>query len=357
MPLPPALAARLAKRGIIKVTEAPKEAVETPEPPLAAQSKPQPAAAPAEEIIAEDYDEGLPQAAQEEPQPYAGWGLCPNKWNVYHDCTPTCRELWAVPRPPSPSYERKRRRMLRKHPLPPNWLEVWEAGLARHYYWNPAKGLVSWLAPSHPRSQVTRGVTELRRLLHSERAQHGTAARSDEEDAGDESSSESSDSDEDSDAERRSRHSDATDSMSSDDDDGDDPASPSGRLTPPPPPPPPKADAPPPTAPTPAMPAPPPPAKAPPPPKGRGQKRPRPQRASGDALDPMDPAAYGDCPRGGWSAGLPDRTDAKTGVDSTVSGPLFQQRPYPSPGAVLRNNQQPGPMLPPAAPPAPKGGE
>ena len=31
--------------------------------------------------------------------------------------------------------------------------------------------------------------------------------------------------------------------------------------------------------------------------------------------------------------------EAKTGVDTTASGPLFQQRPYPSPGAVLRANK------------------
>lgn len=43
--------------------------------------------------------------------------------------------------------------------------------------------------------------------------------------------------------------------------------------------------------------------------------------------------------RGNWSAGLERSGDAKTGVDSTASGPLFQQRPYPSPGAVLRANR------------------
>ena len=31
---------------------------------------------------------------------------------------------------------------------------------------------------------------------------------------------------------------------------------------------------------------------------------------------------------------------AKTGVDVTASGPLFQQRPYPNPGAVLRANRE-----------------
>lgn len=42
--------------------------------------------------------------------------------------------------------------------------------------------------------------------------------------------------------------------------------------------------------------------------------------------------------RGNWSTGLPKRNEAKTGADTTAAGPLFQQRPYPSPGAVLRAN-------------------
>lgn len=44
--------------------------------------------------------------------------------------------------------------------------------------------------------------------------------------------------------------------------------------------------------------------------------------------------------RGTWSTGLPKRNEAKTGADTTAAGPLFQQRPYPSPGAVLRANAE-----------------
>lgn len=43
--------------------------------------------------------------------------------------------------------------------------------------------------------------------------------------------------------------------------------------------------------------------------------------------------------RGTWSTGLASRGDAKTGADTTASGPLFQQRPYPSPGEILRRNR------------------
>uniref|UniRef100_A0A4W3GIE7 Uncharacterized protein n=1 Tax=Callorhinchus milii TaxID=7868 RepID=A0A4W3GIE7_CALMI len=46
------------------------------------------------------------------------------------------------------------------------------------------------------------------------------------------------------------------------------------------------------------------------------------------------------CYRGSWATGLPKRNEAKTGADTTAAGPLFQQRPYPSPGAVLRANAE-----------------
>ena len=94
-----------------------------------------------------------------------------------------------------------------------------------------------------------------------------------------------------------------------------------------------------------------------------------------DDLDPMDPAAYSDTPRyslaflavclafvclvllskcsktlpifyiaalhrGTWSTGLDRRGEVKTGVDTTANGPLFQMRPYPSPGDILRANKK-----------------
>lgn len=57
-----------------------------------------------------------------------------------------------------------------------------------------------------------------------------------------------------------------------------------------------------------------------------------------DEIDPMDPSSYSDAPKGDWGRGLPKQGDAKTGVDVTANGPLFQQRPYPAPGAILRMN-------------------
>ena len=69
---------------------------------------------------------------------------------------------------------------------------------------------------------------------------------------------------------------------------------------------------------------------------------PRPQRKrrgkTVEALDPMDPAAYSDAPRGDWNSGLSG--PQPKAADTTAGGPLFQQRPYPSPGSVLQANRK-----------------
>ncbi|KAL8459455.1 hypothetical protein ACS0TY_036807 [Phlomoides rotata] len=76
------------------------------------------------------------------------------------------------------------------------------------------------------------------------------------------------------------------------------------------------------------------------PPHGRGYKKDNKKRAysEDDELDPMDPSSYSDAPRGGWVVGL--KGVQPRAADTTATGPLFQQRPYPSPGAVLRKNAE-----------------
>ncbi|KAH9675122.1 polyglutamine tract-binding protein 1 [Citrus sinensis] len=126
------------------------------------------------------------------------------------------------------------------------------------------------------------------------------------------------------------------------------------------------------------------------PPMGRGNRKDSRKRAfsEDDELDPMDPSSYSDAPRGGWVVGLkgvqPRAADTTAtllltcvylcmcasmlkcihmfiiplvyinfGSDQALrlivllvksfcefQGPLFQQRPYPSPGAVLRKNAE-----------------
>ncbi|GLT88016.1 hypothetical protein SLE2022_060610 [Rubroshorea leprosula] len=76
------------------------------------------------------------------------------------------------------------------------------------------------------------------------------------------------------------------------------------------------------------------------PPMGKGNRRDNRKRtySEDDELDPMDPSSYSDAPRGGWVVGL--KGVQPRAADTTATGPLFQQRPYPSPGAVLRRNAE-----------------
>ncbi|KAK3162831.1 hypothetical protein QOZ80_1BG0094350 [Eleusine coracana subsp. coracana] len=76
------------------------------------------------------------------------------------------------------------------------------------------------------------------------------------------------------------------------------------------------------------------------PPFGKGNKKDhrKRNRLEDDELDPMDPSSYSDAPRGGWVVGL--KGVQPRAADTTAAGPLFQQRPYPSPGAVLRRNAE-----------------
>jgi len=276
MPLPAALQARLLKRGIIKT---------------GSDSQPE------EEIIAEDYDDH-PNTNTDQvpanivvppPQLVESFSRvisdckaapgCPNKWNIYHECSLFCYERWGDGiRDPNPSEELKRLKMLRKYPLPKNWDEIYDPGTGRYYYWNTSLDEVSWMPPLHPRAKVSLPAARLRELQkHSESYS------------------------------REVEMSDALDEENMDDiDDGQ-------HITE----------------------------------KYVQKKREvhRPPRGGrfvkkSTELDPMDPAAYSDIPRGNWSTGLERQGEAKTGADTTAAGPLYQMRPYPSPGAVLRANAE-----------------
>ncbi|XP_050696040.1 polyglutamine-binding protein 1-like [Eriocheir sinensis] len=308
MPLPPALAAKLAKRGIIN---APKD------------SDPESAAGAEEEIIAEDYDDtpqqqplphpSYPPAVEPQPtDPYQGFPGCPNKWNVFHECNASCRDQWKERNFVDPDYDRKRLRMLAKYPLPAHWQEVLDPGIGRYYYWNMETDLVSWLPPGHARCQVSRSAGTLRKEMAAEMHKNRHSSDSQQETEGEMTRVENEE------------VNDAEDNMSDKSEDSGDEGSQrdkreerwerggGGRE---------RGE------------------------KGKDRSRGRDRDRRGgrrqppsEELDPMDPASYGDCGRGTWSSGLPQRNEARTGADVTASGPLFQMRPYPSPGAVLKAN-------------------
>ncbi|XP_069141783.1 polyglutamine-binding protein 1-like [Argopecten irradians] len=300
MPLPAALLARLQKRGIVK---------EKDEPPVAPVIAPVSSSEPVEEVFAEDYDDPAkdltPHLEEQEnatiiPEPEnigpLVWEVsaCPNINNPYHKCVSYCQERWGMKTfNASDDMLRKRDRMLRRYPLPEGWEEVADAETNRYYYWNFLTDEVSWLSPVHPSANITVSAQKVNKNVSMVDISSRLDGYDSEEDIDMKSDSDLSPSSSDSD-------SDVEEEMVEK------------------------------------------------PSRGRGQRdqghgRGRGGRRQKEELDPMDPASYSEVPRGTWSTGLDRRGEAKTGADITASGPLFQQRPYPSPGEILRRNQGGGP--------------
>ncbi|CAH1781056.1 unnamed protein product [Owenia fusiformis] len=283
MPLPAGLLARLKKRGLVKVDD------NTPDE--------------GEEVFAEDYDDDerpkpIPEEEPIEKEQETEFdenrelvhevSACPNIMNMYHSCTKFCEERWGKKEfSPSEAMIRRRDRTLTAHPLPEKWREVADTDTNRYYYWNVHTDEVSWLPPTHPRAKVTFPAEKLKNLLEGKE-------NVDNEPEEDEQPVMPSIDDSDFEAlenqiRRKAREKEQEQKREKQ-----------------------KKER-------------------------RGEKR---KKADEDTLDPMDPASYSDIARGSWSTGLERGGDAKTGVDSTASGPLFQQRPYPSPGAILRANRK-----------------
>ncbi|XP_011701081.1 PREDICTED: polyglutamine-binding protein 1 isoform X2 [Wasmannia auropunctata] len=277
MPLPAALAARLAKRGLIAGSEKHESGKKE------AKKKVH------EEVIAEDYDNTKDEINQIDiSQKFMGYSGCPNKYNIYHECTKKCKELWGAGQvQPSDKYLKLQMRLIQKYPLPETWKAVYDPGSGQHYYWDWSSDLVSWLPPGHPKCQISQPASQLREELHLKLGDQDDNMSSDDSTSDQEQMEveESEPVKKDRKIENRARY------------------------------------------------------------KGPDNKRIyRSDRTDGKdskdrTLDPMDPASYSDIPRGKWSDGLAKHNEAKTGADTTASGPLYQMRPYPSPGAVLRSNR------------------
>uniref|UniRef100_A0A914UZU4 WW domain-containing protein n=1 Tax=Plectus sambesii TaxID=2011161 RepID=A0A914UZU4_9BILA len=134
MPLPAALLARLKRRGILQEGEE-------------------------EEVIAESYDDDSKTTStiRKQASNAAGAPGCPNKWNPFHSCVEFCYDYWREGTPENRlpvEYNRRRLRMLKKYPLPNGWKEVYDPGVARHYYWSTETDEVSWLSPVHPKAII-----------------------------------------------------------------------------------------------------------------------------------------------------------------------------------------------------------
>uniref|UniRef100_A0A069DRZ6 Polyglutamine-binding protein 1 n=1 Tax=Panstrongylus megistus TaxID=65343 RepID=A0A069DRZ6_9HEMI len=267
MPLPPALAAKLAKRGLVndaalRNTQEKRQKTDIEE-----------------EVIAENYDSNYKSSGNnygdeitsvQVDKHFKGHSGCPNKWNIYHECTGFCARHWGKGIiTPDAKYLRKHARLLAKYPLPNNWKEVYDPGTGKHYYWEMSSDMVSWLPPAHPKANISESAATIREERH--------LVATDADKSGDE-----------------------TESGEEEEEDTVAPGTKDKVIE-------------------------------------NKRKEPRPKSKTNE-LDPMDPAAYSDAPRGKWSDGLERGNEAKTGADVTASGPLYQMRPYPNPGAVLRAN-------------------
>merc|ERR1712168_1220079 len=357
----------MGKRGIVTAeTEAKRKKLE--------EEQQQQQKEPEEEIIAEDYDDDEAQmpdddrgsdgesddddeedeedeedddGADDEDATTVKLNACPNLRNPYHDCTAFCAKKWGTKSfNPDKENERKRKRMMTKYPLPENWVEEPDVWTGRYYYWNLETDEVSWFPPGHPRAKI--GLPAKKLILLKSKMKTAPKANAAEEEEEESESEEEEEEAED----RRKRRDDRAEANAGNSDSGSESDSESRRRD--------QSGRPEEAAAmgriemdrrrdtnTPTM------GRIDmPPPASRGEDRRPGFRGRGggggggrnkapakDALDPMDPASYSDIPRGKWSDGLPTQAaEAKTGVDSTASGVLFQMRPYPSPGAVLRAN-------------------
>ncbi|XP_015594445.1 polyglutamine-binding protein 1 isoform X2 [Cephus cinctus] len=273
MPLPAALAARLAKRGLISGAEKHESAKRESKKKVH------------EEVIAEDYDNAKDEINQIDlSQKFMGYSGCPNKYNIYHECNKKCKELWGVGHlQPCEKYLKCQTRLIQKYPLPETWKSVYDPGSGQHYYWDWASDLVSWLPPAHPKCQISQPASQLREELHLK------AADQDDNMSSDDSGSDQESMEIDEIDNKKEQKSESRERYKNTD--------------------------------------------------NRRVQRVENKDKKDRTLDPMDPASYSDIPRGKWSDGLVRHNEAKTGADTTASGPLYQMRPYPSPGAVLRSNR------------------
>lgn len=311
MPLPAALAAKLAKRGLVQEKPSSLSSPSQDESSEKNQtnditstvsiSDPTTLAVGEEEVIAESYDDQIENQAPNQlvlkhpthralsdddsndsfldssGRKFKGFIYCPNKNNIYHDCTTFCEETWKK-REPDPKYLKRKKKMLSKYPLPSHWKEVYDAGIGHFYYWEVDSDSVSWLPPSHPKAEITEPAV----IRRQQRDFESDSEDNDSDNKSEISESSEEDSDDDTDIRKDFKKRKLEDLE-----------------------------------------------------KSRAKGR---NKLEKNNLDPMDPAAYSDIPKGGWSDGLNRGSEAKTGVDVTAAGSLYQMRPYPNPGAVLRAN-------------------
>uniref|UniRef100_A0A182K311 WW domain-containing protein n=1 Tax=Anopheles christyi TaxID=43041 RepID=A0A182K311_9DIPT len=91
---------------------------------------------------------------------------CQNKYNIYHLCTMYCVKRYGeVEFDIEKDYEKRVKRLLERYPLPKNWRKEYDIGCKAFYFYNKDTRVVSWLPPTHPDAKLSKSAKLLRREL------------------------------------------------------------------------------------------------------------------------------------------------------------------------------------------------
>ncbi|XP_035898438.1 uncharacterized protein DDB_G0284459 [Anopheles stephensi] len=102
---------------------------------------------------------------------------CQNKYNVYHLCTMYCVKRYGeIEFDIEKEYEKRVKRLLERYPLPKNWRKEYDIGCKAFYFYNKDTRVVSWLPPTHPDAKLTKSAKLLRRELMEEQKQKEAAS-------------------------------------------------------------------------------------------------------------------------------------------------------------------------------------
>ncbi|XP_050067248.1 uncharacterized protein DDB_G0284459 [Anopheles maculipalpis] len=102
---------------------------------------------------------------------------CQNKYNIYHLCTMYCVKRYGeVEFDIEKEYEKRVKRLLERYPLPKNWRKEYDIGCKAFYFYNKDTRVVSWLPPTHPDAKLSKSAKLLRRELMEEQKQKEAAS-------------------------------------------------------------------------------------------------------------------------------------------------------------------------------------
>ncbi|OTF77723.1 hypothetical protein BLA29_007438, partial [Euroglyphus maynei] len=161
--LPPALAQRLAKRGLLlNKNDDQKQPSSSTSSSTTIEHE--------EEVIAEDYDETPAKQEFIQLKTIDTVIGCPNKYNIYHNCTSFCARKYSnVRMEPNKRICKIFAKLLKKYPLKDSvWEKVYEPGLQTFYFWNTETDQVSWLPPNHPDAKISISAEKLRQLVRDD---------------------------------------------------------------------------------------------------------------------------------------------------------------------------------------------